>query len=64
MDAKKIFPLNVMVTKTMIKTAKLYDVTECIGAKALKKGLPRKVKNSVNWGVYRGGCHLNNELFL
>ena len=57
------FPLKVKITKNLIKEGKksLFDVTNCIGARALRKGL--KVPHSPNyrWGRMNGHIHLGDD---
>lgn len=55
-EFQKLFPLTVKVTKNLIKQADIGKTTNCIGARALKKGLRKKgesyLLNGVSWGVW------------
>ena len=54
MKLEEVFPITINITEIDIKTASIYDVNKCIGAKTLKRALKKKkinLKNYlINWG--------------
>ena len=64
-----MFPLQVNVSKTIIKKAKIMSVRECVGALALAKAIGAKGRalfegsDGLGWGNSTGIQRMQNSLF-
>jgi hypothetical protein len=56
-DFINLFPITVKVTKDMIKGANIDDVCDCIGARALQKGLGRLGLKQLRSGKAGWACN-------
>jgi len=65
-EIKNLFPIDIIITKEIIKSSLYTDRNNCIAATALKTILPIELHNEIDWGTGIGrikGVPIRSTMF-